>query len=141
MKKIITFAIFSILFISCNQTKNEKQNTNNLEVQQMENQTLIGKKAVLTYSELKAEVHYISQNQIHWKTTDPAGNTAEQTNELTYKPIAEHLFFLNWVEDDGTTVSQVIDLEKNTVSAYLSFEDENGKRIAQLLEGKFELLK
>lgn len=138
MKKIISAVIFSALLVSCNQTQNENQNENNQKMEQMENQTLIGKKAVLTYPELKAEVHYISENKIHWKTTDPEGNVAEETNELTYKKIGENLYFLNWIESDATTVSQMIDLEKNSVSAYLTY-DENGQRNALLLEGKFEL--
>ncbi|GJH39982.1 hypothetical protein RCZ04_05320 [Capnocytophaga sp. HP1101] len=47
-------------------------------------------------------------------------------------------YFLNWVEDDGTTVSQVIDTEKGSVTAFLTYDDGSGKRVAQLLEGSFE---
>lgn len=137
MKKIISAVIFSVLLVSCNNSQGEN-NTQKSQTKQMENQKLIGRKATLTYPELKAEVHYISENKIHWKTTDPEGNVAEETNELTYKKIGENLYFLNWVENDATTVSQIIDLEKNSVSAYLSY-DEDGKRNALLLEGTFEL--
>ena len=46
---------------------------------------------------------------------------------------------MNWIEKDGTTVSQVIDLEKKTVEAFLTFDDAKGKRIEQMLEGNYEL--
>ena len=48
-------------------------------------------------------------------------------------------FFANWIEKDGTTVSQVIDVEKKTVEAFLTFNDTKGKRIAQMLGGTYEL--
>lgn len=138
MKKIGILALSLGLLSACNHSQCDKKSATE-QTQKTEQQNLIGKKAVLTYPELTAEVHYIAENQIHWKTTDPQGNTAEQTNELTYKVINEHLFFLNWIEDDGTTVSQTIDTKGNSVKAYLTFSDENGKRVSQYLEGKFEL--
>lgn len=48
-------------------------------------------------------------------------------------------FFVSWIEKDGTTVSQIIDLEKKTVEAFLTFNNAKGKRIAQMLEGTYEL--
>lgn len=48
-------------------------------------------------------------------------------------------FFVNWIEKDGTTVSQVIDVEKKTVEAFLTFDDAKGKRVSQMLEGTYEL--
>ena len=64
---------------------------------------------------------------------------AEGTNRMVVKKIDGTKFFVNWIEKDGTTVSQVIDLEKKTVEAFLTFDDAKGKRIAQTLEGTFEV--
>ena len=99
---------------------------------------IIGKQAILKYPALTAEVSYLSEKEIHWKTTDDKGQVAEQTNALTLKSINPTQYFLCWVENDGTTVSQVIDTEKGTVTAFLTYE-EGGKRVSQLLEGTFEL--
>ncbi|WP_460484466.1 MoaF-related domain-containing protein [Capnocytophaga sp. HP1101] len=99
---------------------------------------LVGKQALLKYPALTAEVQYLSDTQIHWKTTDDKGQVAEQTNALTLKSINPTQYFLSWVENDGTTVSQVVDTEKGTVTAFLTYDD-NGKRVSQLLEGSFEL--
>ena len=84
-------------------------------------------------------MHYISENEIHWKTTDKEGKTADEKNPLVLKPISETQFFVNWIENDGTTVSQVVDVEKKTVSVFLTYTDEKGKRLSQSLEGTFEL--
>jgi len=101
---------------------------------------IIGKQALLKYPALTAQVTYLSDEEIHWKTTDDKGQVAEQTNALTLKSINPTQYFLSWVEDDGTTVSQVIDTEKGTVTAFLTYE-EGGKRVSQLLEGTFQLNK
>ena len=55
------------------------------------------------------------------------------------KKIDGTMFFVNWIEKDGTTVSQVIDVEKKTVEAFLTFDAAKGKRIAQMLGGTYEL--
>ena len=99
---------------------------------------IIGKQAILKYPALTAEVSYLSEKEIHWKTTDDKGQVAEQTNALTLKSINPTQYFLSWVENDGTTVSQVIDTEKGTVTAFLTYK-EGSKRVSQLLEGTFEL--
>ena len=101
---------------------------------------IIGKQALLKYPALTAQVTYLSDKEIHWKTTDDKGQVAEHTNALTLKSINPTQYFLSWVEDDGTTVSQVIDTEKGTVTAFLTYE-EGGKRVSQLLEGTFQLNK
>ena len=101
---------------------------------------IIGKQARLKYPALTAQVTYLSDKEIHWKTTDDKGQVAEQTNALTLKSINPTQYFLSWVEDDGTTVSQVIDTEKGTVTAFLTYE-EVGKRVSQFLEGTFQLNK
>ena len=58
---------------------------------------------------------------------------------MVMKKIDGTKFFVNWIEKDGTTESQVIDVGKKTIEAFLTFDDTKGKRIAQILEGTYEL--
>jgi hypothetical protein len=58
---------------------------------------------------------------------------------LVLKLISGIQFFINWIENDGTTVSQVVDVEKKIISALLTYTDEYGKCLSQSLEGIFEL--
>lgn len=113
--------------------KQDKCNTQDHEI------TLIGHKALLSYPGLTANVKYLNDSTIHWKTTDEKDSVAEGTNRMVMKKIDGTKFFVSWIEKDGTTVSQVIDLEKKTVEAFLTFDDAKGKRIAQMLEGTYEL--
>lgn len=113
--------------------KQDKCNTQDHEI------TLIGHMATLSYPGLTANVKYLNDSTIYWKTTDEKDSVAEGTNRMVMKKIDGTKFFVSWIEKDGTTVSQVIDLEKKTVEAFLTFDDAKGKRIAQMLEGTYEL--
>lgn len=113
--------------------KQDKCNTQDYEI------TLIGHMATLSYPGLTANVKYLNDSTIYWKTTDEKDSVAEGTNRMVVKKIDGTKFFVNWIEKDGTTVSQIIDLEKKTVEAFLTFDDAKGKRIAQTLEGTFEV--
>ena len=131
-KNIIALTSLAFLASACC-CKQDKCNTQDHEI------TLIGHMATLSYPGLTANVKYLNDSTIYWKTTDEKDCVAEGTNRMVMKKIDGTKFFLNWIEKDGTTVSQVIDLEKKTVEAFLTFDDAKGKRIEQMLEGKYEL--
>ena len=95
--------------------------------------------ATLSYPGLTANVKYLNDSTIYWKTTDEKDGVAEGTNRMVMKKIDGTKFFVSWIEKDWTTVSQIIDLEKKIVEAFLTFDDAKGKRIAQMLEGTFEV--
>ena len=150
MKKAISMLTIAALFAACGcpnrKCEGNKQCEANTQIPTNEAVAtptpvnFIGKQALLKYPALTAQVTYLSDKEIHWKTTDDKGQVAEQTNALTLKSINPTQYFLSWVEDDGTTVSQVIDTEKGTVTAFLTYE-EGGKRVSQFLEGTFQLNK
>lgn len=134
MKNIIASIALFALFIACE--KKEGQITSKTN-----DYSIVGKKATITYPELKAEVFYISDSTLHWKTTDNAGNIAEGDEKINYNLLNENQFFINWIEIDGTTISQVIDTKSKKVITYLSYTDEEstrGKRAGIPIEGTFE---
>lgn len=131
-KNIIALTSLALLASACC-CKQDKCNTQDHDI------TLIGHKATLSYPGLTANVKYLNDSTIYWKTTDEKDSVAEGTNRMVVKKIDGTKFFVNWIEKDGTTVSQIIDLEKKTVEAFLTFDDAKGKRIAQTLEGTFEV--
>ncbi len=131
-KNIIALTSLALLTSACC-CKQDKCNTQDHEI------TLIGHRATLSYPGLTANVKYLNDSTIYWKTTDEKDSVAEGTNRMVMKKIDGTKFFVSWIEKDGTTVSQIIDVEKKTVEAFLTFDDAKGKRIAQTLEGTFEV--
>ncbi|MFD2940093.1 MoaF-related domain-containing protein [Flavobacterium notoginsengisoli] len=145
MKKVLSVLCLIMVFtVSCDKKSNEKEvtakeisNTSNIV-------TLAGKKAKLIYPEFEAEVSYISENELHWKTVDSSGKILEGDEKISSKKIGNSLFFINWIEKDGITVSQVIDVDKKSVVVYMSYQDEKssrGNRSADFIEGKWEEIK
>lgn len=102
--------------------------------------SLVGKKGILTFSGMTAYVTYSSDSTLHWKTVNAQGVTNEGDEKISYKRLTENLHFLNWIEKDGFTVSQVIDTQNGTVKGFWSFNDaksERGGRTAMFVDGKF----
>lgn len=104
---------------------------------------LIGKYGKITYTDFTAEVEYLNDSTVHWTAIDKTGKTNEGTEKISYKQLNDHLYFLNWIEQDGLTVSQVINTKEGEVDAFLSYKDEKSTagRSAQFLKGKFEFKK
>lgn len=108
------------------------------------NQLLIGSNGKITFPEMSAEVKYVNESTLHWKTTDSKGVVLEGDEKMDYQKLTDNLHFLNWIEKDGWTVSQIIDTKKGTVKAFWSFADEKslrGKRTSMFVDGKFEFVK
>lgn len=103
-------------------------------------EALIGKTAKITYPDFSAEVQYLNDSTVHWKAVDKTGKTNEGMEHISYKQLNGHLYFLNWIEKDGLTVSQVINTKEGEVDAFLSYKDDKSSagRAAQFLKGKFE---
>ncbi|PXY42446.1 hypothetical protein DMB65_03350 [Flavobacterium cheongpyeongense] len=118
----------------------QTQNTERLtELQQL----LVGKKGKITFPEMIAEVNYLNDSTLHWKTTSKEGIVVEGYEKMYYKKLTDNLHFLNWIEKDGWTVSQIIDTKAGTVKAFWSFADEKsqrGKRTSMFVDGKFEFI-
>lgn len=131
MKKLAIATVTTLLLVSCN---GKKESVSNADLE------LIGKKITITYPEMKATVTYKSDSILHWKTTDAKWNIAEAEEHFDYERLNDNLHFLNWIEADGYTVSQIIDTKTGKVKVFLSFEDpksSRGKRNSAFNDGTF----
>lgn len=143
-KKLVFITSSVFLLIACN-SNDANQKTNNeliteAKTQEVDNDfTLIGKQIAIEYPDMQANIEYLSDSTLHWTTVKPQNIVEEGIEQMSYQQVAKDLFFINWIEKDGTTVSQVLDVTKQKVYVYLSFSDEEserGKRSAVFIEGK-----
>ena len=150
MKIIYYFSILSVLVltnISCADKKTEKTDnvqqtvqTEDLSLNSVS--SIIGRKIKVEYPTMQAEMTYTSDSTLHWKTIDN-GIVAEGDENVAYKAIAKDMYFINWIENDGITVSQVVDFKKNIISVFMSYHDPKsvrGQRAGDLFEGKITIL-
>lgn len=102
---------------------------------------LIGKKLLLDYGTMQAKVAYLTEETLHWEITLPDGNLSQGDERPSYQRLSPSSFFVSWIEADGTSVSQVLDLKEKSVKAYLTMsadstaQNARGGRTAQLIEG------
>ncbi|MDO5616010.1 MAG: hypothetical protein Q4G16_07460, partial [Cruoricaptor ignavus] len=64
--------------------------------------------------------------------------------KMNMKKIADSLFFVNWIEKDGTSISQILDFETKSVTVFCTFADEEnprGKRSNIFFEGTIDEVK
>lgn len=102
--------------------------------------TLLGRQAIIDFPDSHAEVRYTAQGDMFWRVQDAQGRVSEGREHLSYLQVSDSLHFLNWMEKNGFTVSQVIDTSQGTVQAFWSLADTRaggGQRTSMFVEGRF----
>lgn len=131
------------MLTACQQSKEENKKNEPTEELVATSFVLVGKKAKLVYPDFEAEMEYLSEDQLHWKTVSETGEISEGVEKASYKQLNASQFFVSWIEQDGISVSQIIDMKEGKVFVFLTYADENsprGKRAAQFIEGTWKAL-
>jgi phenolic acid decarboxylase len=89
----------------------------------------IGKKIIVRYeSGLEVKANYKSATELTWEAlTGPSKGTSG--NETIYSSeVAPNVFFISWLENNGVSVSNVLDLNNSRMTAFVTFETGNGRQ-------------
>lgn len=103
--------------------------------------TLVGKRLHLHFPTNSSTVEYISDDHLFWSSRDSIHGYKEGEDTYHAVRIDSSVFFVNWVEADGTTVSQVLDLKEHTCQTFLTsniFSKKKDKRVTVILSGTIE---
>ena len=103
--------------------------------------TLVGKRLYLNFPTNSSTVEYISDDHLFWSSRDSVHGHKESEDTYHAVRIDSSVFFVNWVEADGTTVSQVLDLKEHTCQTFLTsniFSKKKDKRVTVVLSGTIE---
>ena len=103
--------------------------------------TLVGKRLHLHFPTNSSTVEYISDDHLFWSSRDSIHGYKEGEDTYHAVRIDSSVFFVNWVEADGTTVSQVLDLKEHTCQTFLTsniFSKKKDKRVTVVLSGTIE---
>lgn len=75
------------------------------------------------------QIDYLGDNKLRWTSlkerTDNAPMSGVET--FSYVEIADDVFFINWIEEGGLVVSQIADFKNMKVTAFMTWDDENGR--------------
>ena len=90
---------------------------------------LIGKNLLFQYeSGLQVIGRYSSPTEVSWEALTGPAKGSKGTESVVMAEIAPNIFFVNWIEKSGTTVSQTLDLEKLVVTAFVTFDTPQGRQ-------------
>ena len=101
--------------------------------------TLVGKRIHLSFEGNTSVVEYLSPQQLYWFSKDSIHGEKEGRENYNVLHIEPHVFFVNWVERDGTTISQVLDLKERTCQAFMTsnvYSARKDSRATAILSGK-----
>jgi hypothetical protein len=101
--------------------------------------TLVGKRIHLSFEGNTSTVEYLSHQHLYWFSKDSVHGEKEGRDNYTALHIEPHVFFVNWVERDGTTISQVLDLRARTCQAFITsnvYSSQKNTRSTVTLSGK-----
>lgn len=101
--------------------------------------TLVGKRIHLSFEGNSSVVEYLSHQQLYWYSKDSVHGEKEGRDNYRVLHIEPHVFFVNWVERDGTTISQVLDLKERTCQAFMTsnvYSARKDSRATAILSGK-----
>ena len=103
--------------------------------------TLVGKRLHLHFPTNSSTVEYISDDHLFWSSRDSVHGHKESEDTYHAVRIGSSVFFVNWVEADGTTVSQVLDLKARTCQAFITsnvYSRDRTLRSTSVLSGSIE---
>lgn len=126
MRKII-FAILTMSFVfSCKQQAKEtvSKTSNSNEISNDKPINLSGKTLEYNYGEYVYVVNFKSAKELHWKCVKGAENGKEAVETYSTQRLNNDSLFISWVEQDGTGVSQVINLKNYTIACFLKIDKE-----------------
>lgn len=101
--------------------------------------TLIGKRLYFNFDNNISIVEYLSDQHLYWLSKDSVHGEKEGEDRYHAQHIEPHIFFVNWVEADGTTVSQVLDLKARSCQAFINsnvYSRDKRERRTVVLSGR-----
>ena len=133
----------SLLFTACHSsdTSQKAHSEQAPSPVQSTDTTLVGKRLYLNFPTNSSTVEYISDDHLFWSSRDSVHGHKESEDTYHAVRIGSSVFFVNWVEADGTTVSQVLDLKARTCQAFITsnvYSRDRTLRSTSVLSGSID---
>lgn len=104
---------------------------------------LIGQKAEVAFEMgYRFRLHYIDAKTMEWTSLNKDTYGEVETETIYTHDIGDGLINVNWIEKTGVSVTHIIDLNKNTVFGYMSWDEDTayGHRAVLTHSGTYTIL-
>ena len=83
----------------------------------------VGKKFLFRYeSGLEVTGDYMSSTELSWEALTGPSRGAKGVETIYASEVAHNIYFISWLEKSGVSVSQVLDLNRSQVTAFITFD-------------------
>jgi MoaF-like len=96
---------------------------------QLHSMNFVGRKFHFHYaSGLEVKGHYRTASELSWEVLSGPEKGSSGAEKIYAQEVAPNVFFVSWLEKSGTSVSQVLDLNKLQVVAFVTFDAGSGRQ-------------
>jgi phenolic acid decarboxylase len=89
----------------------------------------IGRKIIISYeSGLEVKAHYKSATELAWEALTGPSKGASGNETIYSLEVAPNIFFISWLENNGVSVSNVLDLNNSRMTAFVTFDTGEGRQ-------------
>jgi phenolic acid decarboxylase len=89
----------------------------------------IGRKVIVRYeSGLEVKAHYQSATELTWEALTGPSKGTSGSETIHASEVAPNVFFISWLENNGVSVSNVLDLNNSRMTAFVTFDAGNGRQ-------------
>ncbi|HEV2663683.1 MAG TPA: phenolic acid decarboxylase [Blastocatellia bacterium] len=89
----------------------------------------IGRKILIRYeSGLEVEAHYKSATELTWGALTGPSKGTSGSETIYSSEVAPGVFFISWLENNGVSVSNVLDLNNRRMEAFVTFDAGKGRQ-------------
>jgi phenolic acid decarboxylase len=89
----------------------------------------VGKKILLHYDNGPEIVgNYTSPSEVNWEALSGPAKGMKGTERIQAVEVASDIYFINWLESSGTSVSQILDFNNSTMVAYTTYDSDKGRQ-------------
>ena len=95
-----------------------------------EKKELIGNRFTIRYrSGLTVEASYPDSNRLTWKALEGPSKGATGTENASITEVAPGVFLVSWIEKDGITVTNALNLNTNNVTSVVTVPGTEGRQL------------
>jgi phenolic acid decarboxylase len=100
-----------------------------------------GKRFLYRYeSGLEVKGYFKSETELEWEGLTGPSRGLKGAEKIYADEVASNVFFISWLEKTGVSVSQVLDLGRSRVTAFVTYSTDQG-RISLFDKGSITELK
>jgi phenolic acid decarboxylase len=88
----------------------------------------VGKKILLRYEHGLEIIGNYGPTEVNWEALSGPAKGMKGTEKIQAVEVAPNIYFINWLESSGTSVSQILDFNNSTMVAFTTYDSDKGRQ-------------